>query len=394
MCLDIPNTNQTITSVVAGPNGITVTTLNNAEMAVGEIFIVNANGSDYVFKCKSVSLNSIVCEPKTGFQSITTAVGFVRRLVTSRVSDIAEINQRIVDQGLKDDEKFWVDQSNDGKWKIVNNRFVFKQHDTVSSTTDSGDVSFGQVLSANKNNTILLVGQPDENDGQIYVFSRGTESATLKLIQVIQSPTVDPIYQQTDLFGSNSKFGKAMEISPEGDFILVGAPDASNLKTEYKGQYVETQNYATGNIVQYKKQLWRATNQIIGSDPSVDFTTFDAAGLYNEATNSAITNLLIGDYVHPGTTTNHLLVRASADQYNGTKIGDKLYMNYLSFTSDYNQDRNNYMKDPKAPFGQNINQSTLLGDLFSFNAKIPIVEKIDEILKVDLTLKDLWLVMC
>ena len=45
-------------------------------------------------------MNSIVCEPKTGFQSITTAVGFVRRLVTSRVSDIAEINQRIVDQGL------------------------------------------------------------------------------------------------------------------------------------------------------------------------------------------------------------------------------------------------------------------------------------------------------
>ena len=381
------NTAQTITSVVAGSNGITVTTLNNAEMAVGEIFVVNANGSDYVLKCSSVSLNSIVCEPKTGFQSITTAVGFIRRLVTSRVSDIAEINQRIVDQGLKDDEKFWVDQSNDGKWKIVNNKFVFKQHDTVSSTTDSGDVSFGQVLSANQNNTILLVGQPDENDGQIYVFSRGTESATLKLIQIIQSPTVDPIYQQTDLFGSNSKFGKAMEISPEGDFILVGAPDASNLKTEYKGQYVETQNYATGNIVQYKKQLWRATNQIIGSDPSVDFTTFDAAGLYNEATNSAITNLLIGDYVHPGTTTNHLLVRASADQYNGTKIGDKLYMNYLSFTSDYNQDRNNYMKDPKAPFGQNINQSTLLGDLFSFNA-VPIVEKIDEILKVDLTLKD------
>ena len=41
---------QTITSVVAGPNGITVTTLNNAEMAVGEIFIVNANEPDYVFK--------------------------------------------------------------------------------------------------------------------------------------------------------------------------------------------------------------------------------------------------------------------------------------------------------------------------------------------------------
>ena len=62
-------------------------------------------------------------------------------------------------------------------------------------------------------------------------------------------------------------------------------------------------------------------------------------------------------------------------------------MDYLSFTSDYNQDRNNYMKDPKGPFGQNISQSTLRNELFSYNA-VPIVEKIDEILKVDLTLKD------
>ena len=70
--------------------------------------------------------------------------------------------------------------------------------------------------------------------------------------------------------------------------------------------------------------------------------------------------MLIGDYVHTGTTTNHLLIRASADQYNGTKIGDKLYLDYLGFTSDYNQDRNNYQKDPKGPFGENINVSTCL----------------------------------
>ena len=48
-------------------------------------------------------------------------------------------------------KKSRVDQSNDGKWKIVNNRFVFpKQHDTVSSTTDPQDVSFGQVLTQTK----------------------------------------------------------------------------------------------------------------------------------------------------------------------------------------------------------------------------------------------------
>ena len=131
MCLDIQTITKQLQVLLQVPWNYSYN-FKQAEMAVGEIFIVNANGSDYVFKCKSVSLNSIVCEPKTGFQSITTAVGFVRRLVTSRVSDIAEINQRIVDQGLKDDEKFWVDQSNDGKWKIVNNRFVSKQHDTVS----------------------------------------------------------------------------------------------------------------------------------------------------------------------------------------------------------------------------------------------------------------------
>ncbi len=66
----------------------------------------------------------------------------------------------------------------DGKWKIVNNKFVFKQHDTVSSTTDSGDVSFGQVLSANKNNTILLVGQQAGRKRKCFYHKRKLQNTT------------------------------------------------------------------------------------------------------------------------------------------------------------------------------------------------------------------------
>ena len=49
----------------------------------------------------------------------------------------------------------------------------------------SGDESFGQVIATNKNNTVVLVSQPADSDGAIYVFVRGTESGSLSLSQKI-----------------------------------------------------------------------------------------------------------------------------------------------------------------------------------------------------------------
>ena len=383
--LKYTNTDQQITSVIKDGNTITVNTLTTANMQAGEIFVVNANGTDYVLKCSSVNLTSIVCEDKEGFVSIDPATGIIKRFTESRLSSIDDINTTINVKGLKDNEKFWIDQSDDGTWKIVNNKFVFKKHNELSTTTESGDLSFGTVIAANKQNTTVLVSQPTDGDGKIYVFNRGFESGTLVLKQIIEAPTTDPLIN-LDLFGPNSSFGKGVDISPDGKFVLVGAPNADNLQTEYKGLYNTTSNYNVGNIVQYKQQLWRAVNQIEGAVAQDLFSTFDSSAFYKENVGFQTTNLLIGDSIFLNKTTDHLLIRASADQYTATKIGDRLILNYLDFSSEYPLDRSNYSKAPNQPFG-GVSSPTIKDNVFS-GTEVPIQEKIDEILEVSNTLVD------
>ena len=384
-------TRQKVTSIIKNESNITVNTLNNADMSVGEIFIANANGTDYTFKCVSVELTNIVCQLKEGFVSINelTQVGFIKRFTSSRLDSIQNINTRIIEQGLKDNEKFWVDESDDGKWKIVNNKFVYKTHNELSSSTTTNDQSFGTVIASNQQNSTVLVSAPSDGDGKIYVFTRGSESGTLRLSQIIESPTADPSLGNLNIFGPNSSFGEGVDISPDGKFVLIGAPNASNLQTEYKGIFNPTSNYDVGNIVQYKQQLWRATNLIIGEDPSVDFSSFDSAGFYTESIGFSIANLLIGDSVFTATTTDHLLIRASTEQYSGTKIGDKLVLKYLDYSTQYPIDRSNYNKPVNQPFN-GVGAPTIKNNLFN-GSEITIEQKVDEIIEVPLTLTDVQL---
>ena len=131
-------------------------------------------------------------------------------------------------------------QSDDGTWKIVNNKFVFKKHNELSTTTESGDLSFGTVIAANKQNTTVLVSQPTDSDGKIYVFNRGFESGTLVLKQIIEAPTTDPLIN-LDIFGPNSSFGKGVDISPDGKFVIVGVHCPQSSKQNTKAYSIQIQ---------------------------------------------------------------------------------------------------------------------------------------------------------
>ena len=68
-----------------------------------------------------------------------------------------------------------------------------------------------------------------------------------------------------DIFGPNSSFGKGVDISPDGKFVIVGAPTADNPQTEYKGVFNPIQITMLEIFNQYKQQLWRAVTQIEGA---------------------------------------------------------------------------------------------------------------------------------
>ena len=57
---------------------------------------------------------------------------------------------------------------------------------------------------------------------------------------VIASPIT--LYDPAD-----SDFGKSIDVSPDGEYLVVGVPGASNVKTKFSGAFSSTQTYTKGS---------------------------------------------------------------------------------------------------------------------------------------------------
>ena len=65
-----------------------------------------------------------------------------------------------------------------------------------------------------------------------------------------------------------------MHISQDGEYLMVGAPFASNVRHQYKGQFNGATTYGKGDIVKWQEQLWKATAIILPADDSIDYNPF------------------------------------------------------------------------------------------------------------------------
>ena len=95
-------TTQRIQAINVVQNTIEVDTLNTPSMTVGEIFVVYANGTNYTVKCTSVQPSKIICEPKTGFQQLSSATGYISRFISAKFTSTDSINARVNETGIRD----------------------------------------------------------------------------------------------------------------------------------------------------------------------------------------------------------------------------------------------------------------------------------------------------
>ena len=131
---------------------------------------------------------------------------------------------------------------------------------------------------------------------------------------------------------NNVEFGKGLAISPDGKYLAIGSPAAGNIPTRYKGEFDVDTSYVSGDIVRFQENLWRARIAIEPTNTAVDIETFNSyAFLEGTAARDDITLLLLGNpYIEQ--TTDHLLVRAPANQYEGSKSGDSAVLEWNKFT--------------------------------------------------------------
>lgn len=358
-----------VSSVTESNNQVIVELVSNtSNIQVDEIISVTLNGTVQLFKVKIVAGTTITCY-KNGTTNLGSN-GTLGRFISMKLATLSEINQKIIDNGKSVGELLWIENDSNDRWVTLKNIPVWKTHQEIANPADDSSGDFSRSIAVDAANTSLAVA--DLNNA-VYIYKRASNSNQYTLKQKIDTPT--------GLWTGDGDFGASMDISADGRYLIVGAPAASNLKTNYVGDYVESSSYDINNIVRHSEQLWRVVNPILGEDPSVDFTTFDSAAfVYDTEYNSTdnlypdIKILLRGDYVFPAVTTNHMLIRTSANQYRGSAVGDKLQLIWNDLTTQYPTGN-----DPFDGNASGIDKAFIDGNHV-------IQHKVDEILNIDLTI--------
>jgi len=237
-----------------------------------------------------------------------------------RVSNLATLND-LVQEKQYDGQKFWVDNYSNGVWNVVENNPVFSQRQVMSNPSeyDGTNHEFGKNIAVSANNRVLVVASPNDENGKINVYVRPRENSNYVVKQQIQ------FVDSTLLDVNNTRFGHSVDISPDGEYIVVGMPRASGVKTRYEGDFDPTLQYTKGDVVKYRESIWQALRTINPQTGSQSFTTFDSyqslvAFEDTDSTNSVL--LVAGNPGLPNNVVDHLLVRAPLDMYLGTKARD------------------------------------------------------------------------
>ena len=264
------------------------------------------------------------------------------KLRVVRVDNVSQINTA-TQQEVYPKQRLWVDTYTN-EWAVIENNAVYLNSQTITNPSlyDSTDQGFSDSVAVTKNNNNVFIASPNDTNGKISVYRRTRESSNLILDQEIT-------FEDTDLFDINDiNFGNSISVSPDGEYLVVGIPNASSVNTRlaYKTDsntglstfdFQPDATYVKNDVVRYRESLWKANREILPEIANQPFSTFDtyvSIASSADADSTTIRLLVAGDPGLENNTVNHILVRAPKDMYIGTTAGDivNLFWNRRSYT--------------------------------------------------------------
>tara|TARA_B110000503_G_scaffold143116_1_gene242654 strand:- start:5811 stop:21632 length:15822 start_codon:yes stop_codon:yes gene_type:complete len=350
----------------------------NVDDIVGIKYAQTFNASG-MYQIDSIDLNKINVKVSStnNILDFDTQKFTLVKLRIVRIDSLTELNSTI-QQTLYGNQRIWVDNYL-GDWKVLENNAVYENRQTITNPSlyDSTLQEFSKSLAVTTDNNNVFVSAPGAGNGVVSYFRRTKENWNLQLDQEISldnefvnewlpntfyvsnskvvvisggitryyvaiiahtssatfsavswTEVVNPsIY----LDSYNSKFGESIDVSPDGEYLAIGIPNASNVLTKYQDNFDPDTTYEKNQIVKYRESFWKANRQIIPQIGSQPFSTFDTyINIANsaDADSTSLVLLVAGDPGLENNTVDHLLVRAPSDMYLGTKSGDTINLNW------------------------------------------------------------------
>ena len=347
-----------IKSVSSTSSGtFTITLDQSPNFAIGDIIgIVDIDdNTDGFYKIQNIQLNVVTLETETDSTEVATANGYITEFKHVRLSRLSEANS-IIDAPTifnltgesSNTDTIWVDDDDTGQWIVLKNKQVYELKPDILNTTagllDSTEKDFGSDISVTENNNTIAISAPKDLNGSVYVFVRPSDNTEFGFSQQLD--------EFTGYFDANGGFGSSVTISPDGQYLVVGSPNASNVKSKYKGEYSNAIQYQTNDIVLHNAQLWKSRkNQ--DADAIQQFSSLSSnqqskGDEYISADQSypAVEYMVRGNYTIPDAETNHILIRAETDQFEGTKAGDVLTLKWNRYTSTTTAGKDPFNSDP------------------------------------------------
>jgi hypothetical protein len=148
----------------------------------------------------------------------------------------------------KNGSKLFIDNNGDNLWEVIKKTKQYSEK-LITDYGTSSPLKTGEKVIYDNNNrhTIASIS----GSGIVVVYAES--SAGLILKQIISPPT--GFFNNT--LGS---FGKKMAISPDSRYLAIGAPEASGITSNYRGEWESDNFYEQDDIVLYAGRLWKAKN--------------------------------------------------------------------------------------------------------------------------------------
>lgn len=185
------------------------------------------------------------------------------KLTSNKIADINFANDHLP-QEIKNKELIWVENAGDQLAKVFENT---KKFDRILLTNPEGKINlkFGLKVSMSKDGTLAAI---TSNDNRVFILNKDTAANKWRYTDVL-SP---------NFFIANSSdlgFGLETTFSPDGEWLAVAAPTASNVRSGFDTRTGSQQEfsggtpYDFGDVVRIRNTHWYAKQYIVG-DSSAD----------------------------------------------------------------------------------------------------------------------------
>lgn len=217
-------------------------------------------------------------EDYVGIRTIENLTGFFKIIETTNLTIVLEIPStsqdpdgdvssniklqiltpcRFSDYQAKDEQsaallsrgsRLFIDNNGENLWEVVE-----KQKQYTSKKIE--EYGIASPIRAGKkviydNNLKHVIASIPESD-YVMVYSENTNGLVLK--QILNAP-------ENFIPRLMKSFGEKMATSPDGKYLVIGSPLATDIPSDYRGEWDSTGFYSVNDVVLYQGRLWRAKN--------------------------------------------------------------------------------------------------------------------------------------